>query len=299
MAAPDPNVAEPPGKLSIAHDPIMSAGRNCPSRWTGPPPGDIRAVDANIAKDGRISIGQLHGDDKAVPGILRVLNITGDLCLSAVTGPYRDIAEIGTGKDMWDDRELTRTEIGVRVGLTFGVPVAGIFLAKAFSVGSKVARAVHRAEQAGETVEEVLESGVRIADRAENVGETVKDAIQPGIRAASDVAPNSVLRKIGHATPWEQMTATERRAFQHSYSRHAQELGLPAWSQKNAEALRKQFNNIVEYIRTNGIKIPNPPKKPFNGQSVNVNFYEVTFNGVRYYYYETLDGIFISAGRSR
>ena len=72
-----------------------------------------------------------------------------------------------------------------------------------------------------------------------------------------------------------------------------------AWSQKNAEALRQQFNNIVDNVRTNGTKIPNPPKKPFNGQSVDVNFYEATFNGIRYYYYETLDGIFISAGKAR
>jgi len=117
--------------------------------------------------------------------------------------------------------------------------------------------------------------------------------------AARTVAPNSVVPKIGHSTPWTQMTAAERKAFQHSYSRHAQELGLPAWSQKNAEALRQQFNNMVDYIRTNGTKSPNPPKKPFNGQSVDVNFYEATFNGIRYYYYETLDGIFISAGRAR
>ncbi|MBX3423828.1 MAG: hypothetical protein KF752_19910 [Pirellulaceae bacterium] len=95
------------------------------------------------------------------------------------------------------------------------------------------------------------------------------------------------------------MTAAQRRAFQHSYSRHAQELGLPAWSQKNAEALRTQFNNIDGYIRENGTKIPNPPKKPFNGQSVDVNFYEAWFNGTKYYYYETLDDIFISAGKAR
>ena len=111
--------------------------------------------------------------------------------------------------------------------------------------------------------------------------------------------PNSVVPKIGHATPWDQMTAAERRAFQHSYSRHANELGLPSWSQKNAENLRQKFNLVVEYIRSNSTKIVNPPKKPFNGQSVNVNYYDASFHGVQYYYYETLEGTFISAGRAR
>ncbi len=118
-----------------------------------------------------------------------------------------------------------------------------------------------------------------------------------GVKA--EAAVESAAAQIGHATPWAQMTAAQRKAFQHSYSRHAAELGLPPWSQKNAEALRSQFNNVAGHIRSNGTKIPNPPKKPFNGQSVDVNFYEGTFNGTKYYYYETLDGKFISAGKAR
>lgn len=105
--------------------------------------------------------------------------------------------------------------------------------------------------------------------------------------------------KIGHTTPWDKMTKAEKRAFQHSYSRHAKELGLPNWSQKNAEALRQQFNNRVGQIRNNGTKVKNPPKKPFNGKSVEVNMFEQTVGGKKYYYYETLDGKFISAGESR
>ena len=62
--------------------------------------------------------------------------------------------------------------------------------------------------------------------------------------------------------------------------------------------LQDQFNTVVGYIRNNGAKLANPPKKPFNGNSVSVNFYEATFHGNRYYYYETLSGIFISAGRA-
>lgn len=37
---------------------------------------------------------------------------------------------------------------------------------------------------------------------------------------------------IGHATPWSQMSAIARKKFQHSYSRHAHEFGLPSWSAK-------------------------------------------------------------------
>lgn len=203
MEAPDPNAVEPPGKLSIARDPIMGTGRFRETQHSDgtPPVGSDAAISADFARHGELRGIQNHGAKQTVPGIGRALNTTGDLCLSAVTGPYRDIAEIVTGKDMWDQRELTRTEIGVRVGLTFGVPIAGIFLAKAFSVGSKVARAVHRAEQAGETVEEVLESGVRIADRAENVAGTAKDAIQPGMRAASDVDPKGVAGLVDNVLP--------------------------------------------------------------------------------------------------
>ena len=180
MEAPDPNAVEPtrtPSNRGSSAD-----GEENPYAY-----GSDKWLTWKLKRNGgslRAGMRFNESNKRVAEGVQPVLNVTGDVCLSVATGPFRDIIEIGTGKDMWDDRELTRTEIGVRVGLTFGVPIAGIFLAKAFSVGSKVARAVHRAEQAGETVEEVLESGVRIADRAENVGETVKDAIQPGMRVA-------------------------------------------------------------------------------------------------------------------
>jgi hypothetical protein len=94
------------------------------------------------------------------------------------------------------------------------------------------------------------------------------------------------------------MTAAQQKAFQDSYSRHAQELGLPNWIQKNAAALQTQFNTVVGYIREKGTLITGL-KKPFNGQSVEVRFYEAVLNGKKYYYYETLDGQFISAGLAR
>jgi len=94
------------------------------------------------------------------------------------------------------------------------------------------------------------------------------------------------------------MTKAQRRAFQHSYSRHASELGLPKWAQGNADALRQQFNNVVGHIRSTG-KSLGTRLKPFNGKSTRVNYFESNLNGTNYYYYETLSGQFISAGRAR
>ena len=159
MEAPDPNAVEPVRTPS-------NRGSSADDEKNPPSLGSSEWLTWKLKRNGgslRAGMRFNESNKRVAEGVQPVLNVTGDVCLSVATGPFRDIIEIGTGKDMWDDRELTRTEIGVRVGLTFGVPVAGIFLAKAFSVGSKVARAVHRAEQAGETVEEVLESGVRIA----------------------------------------------------------------------------------------------------------------------------------------
>jgi hypothetical protein len=34
---------------------------------------------------------------------------------------------------------------------------------------------------------------------------------------------------VRHTVPWSAMTQAERRAFQHSYTRHSAELGLPNW----------------------------------------------------------------------
>jgi hypothetical protein len=104
--------------------------------------------------------------------------------------------------------------------------------------------------------------------------------------------------RVGHFIPWDKMTKAQRRAFQHSYSRHAKELGLPNWSQSSAVALQKQFNNIVGYIRNHG-RLITGMRKPFNGTSVEVNYWEASLNWRRYYYYETLDGQFISAGLAR
>jgi hypothetical protein len=119
-------------------------------------------------------------------------------------------------------------------------------------------------------------------------------------KEAEQVAANSLKPSIGHSTPWTKMTQAERKAFKHSYSRHGKELGLPNWSEKNAAALQKQFNDVTGYIRQNGTQLPGPIQKPWNGQNVEVNFFKAEFHGTTYYYYEdAVSGTFISAGKAR
>ena len=118
--------------------------------------------------------------------------------------------------------------------------------------------------------------------------------------SGDSLAPKTVRPSIGHSTPWDKMTQTQRNAFKHSYSRHGKELGLPNWSEENAAALQKQFNDVSGYIRQNGTQLPGPISKPWNGQSVEVNFFEAEFHGTKYYYYDdAASGTFISAGRAR
>lgn len=93
------------------------------------------------------------------------------------------------------------------------------------------------------------------------------------------------------------MTKAQRKAFQHSYSRHAKEMGLPNWSQKNAGGLRQQFNNVDGHIRETGTHL-GTRMKPFNGKSTRVNYYESNLQGTNYYYYETMSGQFVSAGKA-
>ncbi|MBZ4396818.1 polymorphic toxin-type HINT domain-containing protein [Myxococcus sp. AS-1-15] len=119
-----------------------------------------------------------------------------------------------------------------------------------------------------------------------------------GVVAATAAKP--VVPIIGHATPWAAMTQAEKNAFKHSYSRHGAELGLPNWSEKNAAKLQQQFNSVVGHIRATGTQLAGPIYKPWNGQSVKVNFFESTLHGTKYYYYEdTVSGRFISAGLAR
>lgn len=101
--------------------------------------------------------------------------------------------------------------------------------------------------------------------------------------------------RIGHPTAWNKMSKKERRAFQHSYTRHRKELGLPDWKEGQAEELRKKFNTVVEHIRKNGARTISKARGP-DGKKVEVFYYTTHLHGKKYYYYETLSGRFISAG---
>ncbi|WP_240220542.1 RHS repeat-associated core domain-containing protein [Rheinheimera hassiensis] len=123
------------------------------------------------------------------------------------------------------------------------------------------------------------------------------------LRNASESVANSAQKalghlRIGHTVPWADMTKAQRKAFQHSYSRHGAELGLPKWQQGDAEALRQQFNNVVGHIRETGTNL-GTMMKPFNGKSTRVNYFESNLQGTKYYYYETMSGQFVSAGKAR
>lgn len=104
---------------------------------------------------------------------------------------------------------------------------------------------------------------------------------------------------VGHATPWAQMSAAARKSFQHSYTRHGSEFGLPQWSATNAEALRTSFNAAVGQVRANADTV-RLVMKPYQSYSARVRYFEATLNGKRFYYYELWDiGKFVSAGRVR
>jgi len=96
------------------------------------------------------------------------------------------------------------------------------------------------------------------------------------------------------------MTTSQRKAFQHFYSRHGSELCLPNWNQSNAGLPQQKFNSVVSEIRKNGTQLAGPIFKPWNGQSVQVNFFEANVSSARFYYYEdAATGMFISAGKAR
>jgi hypothetical protein len=102
--------------------------------------------------------------------------------------------------------------------------------------------------------------------------------------------------RIGHAKPYNQMTVAERKAFQHSYGRHGAEFNLPNWSATQAESLRQKFNSAVGVVRENAQKVTLSTEK-VKGVSTACRYFHYTdAAGIRWYYYETLAGDFVSAG---
>jgi len=94
------------------------------------------------------------------------------------------------------------------------------------------------------------------------------------------------------------MTKAEASASQRSYSRHHKELGLPNWSQSIAAELQDLFNNAVSNIRSAGSNGFFISRELVNGVRTAVNRTEPIINGQRYFYYKTLQGKFISTGKT-
>ena len=63
--------------------------------------------------------------------------------------------------------------------------------------------------------------------------------------------------------------------------------------------MRQQFNAVAGNVRSNAQR-NYMTYKPVGGASQPVRYFDYTDpGGVRYYYYETLSGRFVSAGRAR
>jgi hypothetical protein len=101
----------------------------------------------------------------------------------------------------------------------------------------------------------------------------------------------------GHTTPWSQMSKAEQNAFKHSYSRHHKELGLPNFRESQAAHYQTLFNNKVTMLRNEGMGGFFESMELVHGRLQKVYRTEPIINGKRYYFYETVEGQFISAGQ--
>jgi RHS repeat-associated protein len=121
--------------------------------------------------------------------------------------------------------------------------------------------------------------------------------LKSGVAAIKSLFGIGKSKIFGHLTPFAQMTKVERRAFQHSYSKHASEFELPNWSQSKASELQTAFNDAVTNVRSAGANDFFKSQEWVNGVKSTVNRTEPVINGQKYYYYETPQGQFISAGK--
>ena len=127
---------------------------------------------------------------------------------------------------------------------------------------------------------------------------TDEKVLREVVEELTNVAKGGQAGKVfGHTTEWSLMTSAEKRAFQHSYSRHADELGLPNWKESQAEQLRNLFNSRATEIRNAGKNNFFNTQELVNGIPTTVNRTEPIINGQKYFYYETLDEKFISVGK--
>ncbi len=98
------------------------------------------------------------------------------------------------------------------------------------------------------------------------------------------------------------MSETEKSAFNHAISRHGDDFGLSWGKKETLPDLTKDYNKRALEIRDQGTyegikKVPYGEKgKGEPGQMVDAYVYSYQRDGQTYYYYETKDGKFISAG---
>lgn len=121
----------------------------------------------------------------------------------------------------------------------------------------------------------------------------------PAARADAEAGISNGFMGYGHATPWSKMSAKAKKEFQHSYSRHAAEFGLPAWRQSIAADLQIQFNSAVRQVveKSHRVMISYHPYKSVSAQMTE---WRAIINGREYYYYQLRDiGKFVSAGLVR
>lgn len=139
-------------------------------------------------------------------------------------------------------------------------------------------------------------------------------AVQQAAQRAAQVAARSQALKVrsqqlnrinGYLQPYKDMSDAQKKAFQHSYNRHSKDFNLPAWKKKSAENLRVQFNNVVTHVRDSAqtVTVQTQPVGQKGGGvpavPTQVRHFVYEVGGVKYYYYETFAGRFISAGRGK
>lgn len=109
--------------------------------------------------------------------------------------------------------------------------------------------------------------------------------------------------EYGFTKSWSEMTFAERNAFKHSYMRHQKDFNLLNWSETNAEALRISFNKAVSNVKENAQtsyiskEFVGERGSGTSGALTDVRYFEYKSpSGATYYYYETIDGKFVSSG---
>jgi RHS repeat-associated protein len=238
----------------------------------------LKLYGAMTAISGAAAVGGLLGGAAglAVGGAIKLSPAATGLLAGGLSGAgstaAKDLTEVQFG------RQITAEEFGKEVALSVVLGGALGFLPFA------------------------RETATRVAGRLRDLSSygRMSTAVKADASKALDVLPSR--HPIGFNKSWSQMTEAEQGAFQHAYSRHRAELGLPNWRLTEAEALRNQFNTVVNYIRANAtsVVVRTVPVGVRGGQQAAVGervaFYTTEIHGTKYYQYSTLDGRFISAG---